>query len=44
MAVADGIVREHGGLILARNRVGSSGSVFEIVIPGASPMPISFMW
>jgi signal transduction histidine kinase len=40
LAVADGIVREHGGLILARNRVGSSGSVFEIVIPGASPMPL----
>jgi len=36
LAVADGIVREHGGVILARNRIGKNGSVFEVVLP-ASP-------
>jgi two-component system C4-dicarboxylate transport sensor histidine kinase DctB len=46
LAVADGIVREQGGVILARNRAGSSGSIFEIVIPGAAaassaPQPAS---
>lgn len=33
LAVAEGIVREHGGLILARNRLEGSGAVFEIVLP-----------
>lgn len=33
LAVADGIVREHGGVILARNRPGRSGSIFEIMLP-----------
>ena len=33
LAVADGIVREHGGMILARNRPGKGGSVFEVVLP-----------
>jgi len=33
LAVADGIVREHGGVILARNRAGRAGSVFEVVLP-----------
>ncbi|MBL8762152.1 MAG: hypothetical protein JNL50_12710 [Phycisphaerae bacterium] len=37
LAVAEGIVREHGGMILARNRgSGRAGSVFEVVLP-ASP-------
>jgi signal transduction histidine kinase len=33
LAVAEGIVREHGGVIVAHNRVRSRGSVFEIVLP-----------
>ena len=36
LAVAEGIVREHGGVILARNRtepVGETGAVFEVVLP-----------
>ena len=33
LAVAEGIVREHGGLILARNRQGRGGAVFEIMLP-----------
>ncbi len=33
LAVADGIVREHGGMIVARNRPGKGGSVFEVVLP-----------
>lgn len=33
LAVAEGIVREHGGLILARNRLDRTGAVFEIVLP-----------
>ncbi|MFZ4574541.1 MAG: sensor histidine kinase [Phycisphaerales bacterium] len=33
LAVAEGIVREHGGLILARNRADATGAVFEVVIP-----------
>jgi signal transduction histidine kinase len=33
LAVADGIVREHGGLILARNRTDAVGALFEIVLP-----------
>lgn len=33
LAVAEGIVREHGGLILARNRSDRSGAVFEIMLP-----------
>lgn len=43
LAVADGIVREHGGVILARNRPGGAGSVFEVVLPArrseVSPAP-----
>jgi two-component system NtrC family sensor kinase len=35
LAVAEGIVREHGGLILARNREGQPGAVFEVVLPAA---------
>jgi len=37
LAVAEGIVREHGGLILARNRQDRSGAVFEIMLPVRSP-------
>jgi len=33
LAVSDGIVREHGGMILARNRPARSGSIFEIMLP-----------
>ncbi len=36
LAVADGIVREHGGVILARNRGGRGGSVFEVVLPASA--------
>ncbi|MFN7020770.1 MAG: sensor histidine kinase [Phycisphaerales bacterium] len=36
LAVAYGIVREHGGLITARNRGdGVTGAVFEVLLPGA---------
>lgn len=46
LAVAEGIVREHGGVILARNRSPGPGAMFEILLPappdahhapGASP-------
>jgi C4-dicarboxylate-specific signal transduction histidine kinase len=33
LAVAHGIVREHGGLLMARNKEGSGGAVFEILLP-----------
>mgnify|MGYP000930244592 CR=1 FL=1 len=33
LAVAEGIVREHGGMILARNRIDRSGAVFEVLLP-----------
>lgn len=33
LAVAEGIVREHGGLILARNKADGSGAVFEVILP-----------
>ncbi len=33
LAVAEGIVKEHGGTILARNRSDRSGAVFEVVMP-----------
>lgn len=34
LAVSEGIVREHGGLILAKNRAdGRSGAVFEVLMP-----------
>lgn len=36
LAVAYGIVREHGGLITARNRTdGTTGAVFEVLLPEA---------
>jgi len=33
LAVAEGIVRQHGGVIVAHNRATTRGSVFEIVLP-----------
>lgn len=33
LAVAEGIVREHAGVLLARNRPGGDGAVFEVMIP-----------
>jgi len=30
--VAESIVKEHGGVLLARNRDGQSGAVFEIIL------------
>ncbi len=33
LAVSEGIVKEHGGLLLARNREGGRGAVFEIMMP-----------
>jgi signal transduction histidine kinase len=33
LAVAEGIIREHGGLLLARNSE-TGGAVFEIMLPG----------
>lgn len=33
LAVSEGIVREHGGVLLARNRESPRGSIFEIVLP-----------
>jgi len=38
LAVSEGIVREHGGVILAKNRAdGRAGAVFEILMPRVSP-------
>jgi signal transduction histidine kinase len=33
LAVAEGIVREHGGLLLAKNRTDRSGAIFEVLLP-----------
>lgn len=33
LAVSEGIVREHGGVLLARNRTDGRGAVFEIMLP-----------
>lgn len=38
LAVAEGIVREHGGLLLARNRTDRQGAIFEVLLPIESPM------
>lgn len=35
LAVSEGIIREHGGVILARNRGDRSGAEFEILLPEA---------
>ncbi len=37
LAVAEGIVREHGGLILAHNRTDGPGAVFEVIVPVVPP-------
>ncbi|MFG0305804.1 MAG: sensor histidine kinase [Phycisphaerales bacterium JB040] len=40
LAVADGIVREHDGAIIARNRPDRAGALFEVVLPQfAAPSP-----
>jgi C4-dicarboxylate-specific signal transduction histidine kinase len=36
LAVAEGIVREHGGLLLARNNADGPGATFEIMLPAAA--------
>ncbi len=36
LAVSDGIIREHGGLILARNRADRSGAIFEVILPAGA--------
>ncbi|MBX3403712.1 MAG: hypothetical protein KF699_09920 [Phycisphaeraceae bacterium] len=33
LAVSEGIVREHGGVLLARNRTDGRGAIFEIMLP-----------
>lgn len=33
LAVAEGIVREHGGVLLARNRSDRTGASFEVILP-----------
>ncbi len=37
LAVAEGIVREHGGVILARNRPAGAGAAFEVLLPAIRP-------
>ena len=37
LAVADGIVREHGGLLLASNRSDRRGAMFEVLLPAQTP-------
>jgi signal transduction histidine kinase len=39
LAVSEGIVREHGGVILARNRTDRSGAIFEVVLPASEVSP-----
>lgn len=39
LAVSFGIVREHGGLLIARNRTDARGAEFEILLPDATPAP-----
>ncbi|MFT5423099.1 MAG: signal transduction histidine kinase [Phycisphaerales bacterium] len=33
LAVAEGIVREHGGTVIARNRPDRAGAIFEVMLP-----------
>jgi K+-sensing histidine kinase KdpD len=33
LAVAEGIVREHGGVLIGRNREDRSGAIFEVTLP-----------
>jgi signal transduction histidine kinase len=39
LAVSEGIIKEHGGLLLARNRDDAAGAVFEIVLPVQAGRP-----
>lgn len=39
LAVSEGIVREHGGVILARNRADQPGAEFEVLLPAARAQP-----
>jgi len=39
LAVAEGIVQEHGGVLLATNRADRAGAVFEILLPAEGPPP-----
>lgn len=39
LAVSEGIVREHGGVLLARNRPDGRGAQFEIVLPARGLYP-----
>jgi len=43
LAVADGIVREHGGVIVARNRADGKGAAFEVLLPlgGSEPADVA---
>lgn len=41
LAVAEGIVREHGGVLLARNRTDGPGAVFEVMLPVAQPVRVA---
>lgn len=42
LAVAEGIIREHGGMIQARNRAPGPGAVFEVTLPlSASTLALS---
>jgi signal transduction histidine kinase len=41
LAVSEGIIREHGGVLLARNRERRRGSVFEIVLPVGLAAPVT---
>ncbi len=40
LAVAEGIVREHEGVILARNRPDRAGAVFEVMLPLPPVSPV----
>jgi len=40
LAVAEGIVREHGGMIAAGNRTDARGAVFEVLLPMDMPSQI----
>ncbi len=40
LAVSEGIVREHGGVILGRNRSDRSGAEFEVLMPATRAQPV----
>jgi signal transduction histidine kinase len=39
LAVSEGIVHEHGGVLLARNRPDALGAEFEVMLPMTAPRP-----